>query len=247
MSPDDGFLEAFRRGRQHDQQRRSATKPVAPTNRSEPAEPDDLDTLIEARRAEAIRRAQAEQQASQAPPASRPSATRHAPAIAPSSRPPVTAPSTHETPALRRNASRPAAPARSRVREARPSAATITLDHTQRQAPGGTGIVVRTLNIPSGLMRRLRLLQVARDQDYIDLIAEAVRDHAADVPVADHAVKRRSRVRGEKVTLKIPRPLDRTIDDLAIARQLNRSAFVSAVIERLVAAVPPEISGWGRS
>jgi hypothetical protein len=209
---DRGDLAAFRRGRNHDRERRNAPAPSG-------APEVDVDSAIEQLRA-----------TRSAPPStvSVPSAP-PPPADTPTrlSAPPAPTSTTEATVELGDpEAPTPADPIHETPRVAEgPETARAQVAAAKRVRRPGVYLV------SPEVVRGLRLLRATRDMDYPELITAALREASEKVPPASDAVRKRKRFRGEKITVELDEETKAAIKAAAEARNLNASAFVTALLE----------------
>lgn len=106
--------------------------------------------------------------------------------------------------------------------------------------PGPSPKTVRSMNVPTEIMVGLRVLAAVRNTDHPELVMTAVNKHAASIPPAVEAIKRRRRLQTAKLLVKLTDEQTELIDRLAGDRLMTRSSFITAVLDEFV---PIEVRG----
>lgn len=102
---------------------------------------------------------------------------------------------------------------------------------------------VRSMFITEQAARGMRVLALLRELDHAELVLDAARSCAKQIPTAEKHVSRRRRVRTERLQLKLSPAETAELDHLAEARNMTRSSFVSAVLDHYVASADDRLPG----
>lgn len=102
---------------------------------------------------------------------------------------------------------------------------------------------VRSMFVPGQAVRGMRVLAMLRDLDHADIVLDAARSCADQVARAEALIVRRRRARTERLQLKLNDAETAMIDRLAQERNMTRSTFLSAALERYVASANDRMPG----
>jgi hypothetical protein len=197
-------LSAFRRGNDRDRDRRA--EHVTPDTGTDEV---DVDGVLERRRSELL------QSTLTAPPPT-------------TSEPVSTPPGEREPQVANIVTTTPSAPTRPSPPAAHPLGPPPTSNAAGRvRRPA-------VYNVSKEVAHGLRVLRGAREQDYPLLIATALDEAAAKVPVAPEAIRKRNRFSGERITVELDPSVREAIKTAAQERNLNASAFVTQLLEQWI-------------
>lgn len=102
---------------------------------------------------------------------------------------------------------------------------------------------VRSMFVPGEAARGMRVLALLREVDHAEIVIDASRSCAEEIPRAETHVGRRRRVRTERLQLKLSDAETALIDRFARERNMTRSTFLSLALERYVASAGDRMPG----
>ncbi len=101
----------------------------------------------------------------------------------------------------------------------------------------------RSMFVTEQAARGVRVSAMLRNLDHAEIILDAARSCADQIPTAETHVRRRRRVRTERLQLKLSPAETAELDSMAETRNMTRSSFLSAVLEGYVASADDRLPG----